>query len=242
MFSPDCGPAYCLLPAGYWNEPETHLFFDKLLARDAYQFHFIDVGASVGEMVMDIAARPGALSVLAFEPQVQCADVVSRSAALNGFRQVSVRPVALSDRSGAAEFCSAGRSPTAAHLAEDTAHSGNTARVLVSTLDEECSVISGNVLMLVDVEGAETKVLAGGADLVRRTLPCIIFEYNDISKKHFGLDEIRKVLGGDYQIFRLRSDGMLDNDFGCTWNCVAVHPRSIWAAKCQSLLIGRGGH
>ena len=239
VFSPECGPAYCLLPAGIWNEPETHLFFDHLIGRDGHSFHFIDVGASVGEMVMDVASRSQALSVLAFEPQSACAAVISRSSLLNGFDQVQVRPMALSDFSGRGALTLEARSPTAASVSDNRSGSGAEELVQVSTLDTECATISGDVLMLLDVEGAEPKVLAGGLDLIRRTLPCIVFEYNDVSKQCFSLSRIRQVLGDSYEIYRLRSDGRLDMDLKRTWNCVAVHSQSVWAATCHSLVVGK---
>jgi hypothetical protein len=101
-------------------------------------------------------------------------------------------------------------------------------------------MVSGDVLMLVDVEGSEPKVLAGGAEFIRRTLPCIIFEYNEVSKRYFALGQVRGILGDGYDVYRLRCDGRLDQDFRSSWNCVAVHRQSVWAAKCRPLLVS--GH
>lgn len=244
VFSPACASAYCLLPAGIWNEPETHLFFDRLITNGRDRFTFIDVGASIGEMVMDIAARPQTVSVLAFEPQPSCATAISRSAQLNGFGNVEVRQLAVSDYKGVAAFETNTYSPTASRLSNSPiGHINGDGSCKVSTLDEECRLLSGQVLMLVDVEGSEPKVLAGGTNLIQRTRPCIIFEYNNTSKQYFSLDQVQNVLGKAYKIYRLRSDGLLDRDFEHSWNCVAIHDESVWALRCDSLLGGeRQGH
>jgi hypothetical protein len=75
---------------------------------------------------------------------------------------------------------------------------------------------------MIDVEGYEPKVIAGGGEFIRRTQPLIVFEYNFVSKRYFHIDDIQNVLGTQYRIYRLRKDGYLDNHAGSTWNCVAV--------------------
>jgi hypothetical protein len=75
---------------------------------------------------------------------------------------------------------------------------------------------------LIDVEGAELKVMQGGRNFIRNNQPLIIFEYNHVSRRYFTLDEIRKELGEGYHLYRLTATGHLDEDFSTTWNVVAL--------------------
>ena len=89
--------------------------------------------------------------------------------------------------------------------------------------------------MKIDVEGAELEVLKGGRRLLETLRPLLIFEYNEVSRRSFSLDDIRSLLGQDYAIWRLRGDGLLDASFGSTWNCVAAHHATVFADACRSL-------
>jgi hypothetical protein len=61
----------------------------------------------------------------------------------------------------------------------------------------------------------------------------ILFEYNNTSKKYFNLDDIRKIISNDYEIYRLKGDGTLDSNFSNSWNCIAVHPDSEFYEAIQ---------
>ena len=81
------------------------------------------------------------------------------------------------------------------------------------------------MVLMIDVEGYEPNVLRGARELITKLKPLIIFEYNFVSKQHFEMNDIRQLLGDQYDIFRLRKDAMLDGDVVNAWNCVAV-PRN----------------
>jgi len=115
-FSPDCAAAYGILPVGYWNERETHRFFEVLLSHVAFPFHFIDLGASVREMVLGVARRAGVVCAYAFEPQRACAEVIRRPAMLNGLQNIEVRCLGVPEKSGRLALESSRRSPTSAKL------------------------------------------------------------------------------------------------------------------------------
>ena len=57
------------------------------------------------------------------------------------------------------------------------------------------------------------------------SMPLIIFEYHQETKKVFNIKEIQRELGDGYLIYRLRQDATLDNDVLNAWNCVAI-PRN----------------
>ena len=108
--------------------------------------------------------------------------------------------------------------------------------LIAGTLDTELPAPLPLPILLIDVEGAEVRVLKGGAAFIRAHRPLIIFEFNYVSQQVFCLDDVRKELGQDYSIWRLRSDGRLDQDFSQTWNCVGIHKDSVFAQASQKWL------
>jgi FkbM family methyltransferase len=250
-FEPALAGAYGRLIAGQWNELETHRFLHHMLRATEGGVTFVDVGASVGAMVADLAADSRVRRVLAFEPHPATAANLARTAALNGWDHVEVRVLALGGAPGSAPLVFDAAAPTAAHLAAGavvavtrTADAGGPpphagAVVAISTLDLETAGIDGPALLLIDVEGAEPEVIRGGAGFIRRARPVIVFEYNEISRRHFTLDAVAALLGPAYGIWRLRIDGTLDREFDAAWNCVAVPADTAFAAAARPLV--RGG-
>ena len=234
-FEPEVAAAYCLLPGGYWNEPETHRFFDLLMEKITTRLIFVDVGASIGEMVIDMAGRPQVQACVAFEPNGPCARAIEKSVQLNSFRNVRVVAKAVSDHAGIGRWEVDDRAPTRSSLIAGNAAIGTD--VELTTLDQELADLAGPVLLLIDVEGAEPQVMRGGRSFIGKNLPLIVFEYNEVSRKLFRLEDISAVLPVGYAFYRLRSDGRVDQDFANTWNCVAVHPASDFAAILEALIV-----
>jgi hypothetical protein len=110
--------------------------------------------------------------------------------------------------------------------------------VEVTTLDVEIPNPSGLWIMLVDVEGGELAVMRGGRAFLQTVRPLIIFEYHEVTRTHFSLDDVRAELGNDYELFRLRSDGFLDHDLVQTHNCVAVPRTGPFHALISALVTG----
>ena len=95
-------------------------------------------------------------------------------------------------------------------------------KICGTTLDEELREVEGKTILLIDIEGEEYLAIRGGLDFIRKWKPLIIFEYNSISQASFDLNAVRNLLGPDYEIYRIRSDGRLDVDETNTWNMVAI--------------------
>ena len=57
--------------------------------------------------------------------------------------------------------------------------------------------------------------------------PTIIFEYNIDSRKHYHIEEIYKILGDTYKVYRHRNDGLLDEEIYLSFNCVAIHVNNL---------------
>jgi FkbM family methyltransferase len=230
-FDARIAPAYARLIIGRWEELETHFLLRAALdvVDDAL---FVDVGANVGSVIIDVATDPRIREVVALEPHPVCAEVCRRTARINGWNHVHVIEAAAAEHNGRISFAVDPRNPGSSSLSP----SGDAA-VKALTLDDALGDRDGPALVLIDVEGAEPRVLRGGLSFIRRTRPLIIFEYNDLSRQHFRLQDIRDLLGEDFEIFRLRQDGYLDLDVERSWNAVAVHRDSVFEPVCAALRV-----
>jgi len=141
--------------ASAW-EPETFAVLDAHLAADA---DYLDIGAWIGPTVLYAAKK--ARHVWAFEPDATAFRHLAWNIELNGLRNISALPVALSTRTGVARMASfggeAGDSMTSLLNAEAAGGSD------VVTLgwdsfaaDADLSRVS---LVKIDVEGAEFGLL-----------------------------------------------------------------------------------
>lgn len=217
---------------GHWNEPETHSFLKHVIAGIDSKVNFVDVGASIGEFVIDMAACKKIVSVIAFEPQLESAEAIRKSCAVNGFQNVRIIQKIVSDNSKEMYFLEDDRSPTASRplfsSVQEVKESRELIRTAGTTLDEELAVVQADTIVLLDIEGGEYLALKGGLDFVRRCKPLLIFEYNSTSKQSFNLKMVRDLLGSDYSIYRLRADGRVDSKETNTWNMVAVGKSSIF--------------
>jgi FkbM family methyltransferase len=238
MYSPIAGSNAMHL-IGRWNEPETHWFLASVLKGHPGGVTFIDVGANIGEMALDLARHPAVSSVIAFEPVPSCYHSLTVSAAVNELENLTLRPCAVSAEPGVVQFKTSTTNPSSSGIAG----SGDTQiEVEATTLDMEFCDPLEDPIVLLDVEGAEHLALRGGQKLIARDRPLIIFEFNQVSRQHFNLDMVRTLLGPAYEIYRLRtSDGLLDLELTDTWNCIAVHRDTRYYERCLSLIFPRRG-
>lgn len=220
---------------GKWNEPETHWFLNAMLAGHEGGITFIDVGANIGEMAIDLSRNRAVSKVVAFEPVPACFHSLTVSSVINKVDNLFLRPCAVSDTIGVVQFTTSSTNPSSSGIAG----MGNLQiEVPTTTLDEEFPEALHEPIVLLDIEGAEYAALKGGRELLKRDSPLIIFEYNDVSRRNFTLDEMRALLGAEYEIYRLRTvDGKLDQQFDDTWNCVAVHIGTRYYERCLKLII-----
>lgn len=209
--------SYDLLVAGLPNEIET---IDVLRRVVNPHTTVVDVGANVGELVLQIA--PLAKSVIAYEPHPAAAAALRRSIELNSFSHVTIREQLVGD-GGAYEFIVNVRNANAS-----AAVKGN--GVASVRLDDQLHDVDAPLILIIDVEGAEPLVVQGARDTIRRLNPLVIFEYNEVSKRSFDISEIQSLLGNQYRIFRLRRDGTLDAEVANAWNCIAIPRNSSFEA------------
>ncbi len=213
--------SYDYLLIGKSNEPETHLFLNKVIP-SLKVVNFIDVGASIGEFVYAITNYSNVNSIFAFEPRPDCAMALRINKELNKEQRITIFENAVSDTEGTISiFLNAGGSSSGIYSQSTTA-STNEIKVNTVLLDDVLPAKLDNTILLIDVEGAEPMVIRGGMEFIKRNNPLIIFEYNEVSKKYFNLIDIQNILGESYLIYCIKSDGSLDQDFSNSWNCAAI--------------------
>jgi hypothetical protein len=149
---------------------------------------------------------------------------------------VTVYQKALGNKKGTIELCDDRSGSGTGVYERDSDLNVKKSEVDVSTLDVEIKGLIKNPIILVDVEGYEPFVLEGGKEFIKKNKPLIIFKYNDLSKKHFHIYDIKKIIGNAYDIYHMRSDGYLDNDYIHIWNCVAFHKETVFEEICMNLV------
>ncbi len=196
--------ACALLPGGYWLKRRTRagvivtglnktgyggrgffVFGEALEAELDFLHHFLrkgdvfmDVGANSGVFSMKAAKCVGDQGcVLALEPLPDMLYTLYRNVALNGFSNVRLRNFCLSDQKGTAEFWINHGRPASSGLVR---HDERAARfsTLCLTLDELAAIEKLTRLdyLKIDAEGAETRILNGAADSIRRYKPVVQVE------------------------------------------------------------------
>lgn len=213
--------AYSRVLGGVYNEPETHIFIHQIATN--LKFDFIEVGGSIGEILVDIANCDNVVSAYVFEPNPRCAKIIKLNIVLNDLESVVLEQAAVGELAGTAKMYFGSHSPTASILSESSKQMGQ--EVAVVTLDNyfQGKTLQPNLVMLIDVEGYEPFVLRGAKNIIDSYQPIIIFEYNNDSRKHYHISEIYKIVGDTYKIYRLRNDGLLDEDIDFSFNCVAIN-------------------
>lgn len=217
--------SYARLIIGQWNEPETHVFVENF-AKKFTEVSFFDIGANIGEMVIDFSNIENITTIVAFEPDALCAHNVNINAILNNKDNIIIENIALSNENKQSYLVNGG-TPQAS-ISDVSVTEGDElidVKKFDTYIEKSCIDFSDDenqMLILIDVEGAELSVLQGAIKTIKKHMPVIIFEYNTISKQHFNLDQISNLLGDDYKIRRLNRAGKIDDNLDDTWNCIAI--------------------
>jgi FkbM family methyltransferase len=154
---------------------------------------FVDIGANLGLFSIraaDIVGPTGC--VHAFEPCAKTFGWLRENIALNHWKHVHLHPVALSDRTGVAELITATEGKAAYNSLAKPYVGGElrSQRVDTTTWDafvNENGLAGKVVLMKIDVEGWETKVLAGATGtLSRPDAPVLQVEFTEDAAQSAG--------------------------------------------------------
>ena len=205
---------------GIYNEHETYLYLQTTFKHFG-TCTFIDVGANVGEMTVQAYHDPHVRIIHVIEPNPNCLLIIKKAIERMGetTKQINYHPFFLADMDGKINIDSNNKRTRDLSLFENAAGKHE---VGIATLDSlECKVV-GKLIIKIDVEGAESKVVKGASEIITEHSPIIIFEYNEKSRDYFKLNEMSALLPDYYKIKRLNSDGVLDDDLTKTYNCVAI--------------------
>ena len=145
-----------------------------LLSRLSAGDGVLDIGANIGSMAAQFAQRVGPLGhVLAVEPNPDVAAQCRRNMAEYGC--VSVRAVAVDATEGHADLTVGRPSATSSLAAENVRETERVVTVPTVTLDALAADVPRLAAIKIDAQGAEARILAGGAAcLARRGLVWMI--------------------------------------------------------------------
>ena len=143
----------------------------------------IDVGANMGDWALPMAKAVGGTGrVFAFEPVPYLAEALNKTFRINGFSTSAVTRKALSDSIGEAPFTIAQNegdllNVRCSGLSVDL-EDGYQTTVSTTTLDAFCEEeqIDRLDFIKIDVESHEAAVIRGGAGVIERFRPAIVFE------------------------------------------------------------------
>lgn len=177
------------------HEPGPEAFVLDHIERGAV---FLDVGANIGYFSL-LAAVTAKSEVVAFEPQPEIADLLSRSAEYNRVAGlVRVERLALSDAASTMRMTSCPGNTGHAQLACLGDERAQPYPVPVVALDEWLSQnpVGRVSVCKIDAEGAELNILRGMPRLLERDGPALVIEAIDDFLGQFGASEgtVRELL------------------------------------------------
>lgn len=162
----------------YWAPSWKTVLIRKLLS--SRQGICLDVGANIGQTLLDYCASEHRHGYLGFEPLVTCADLLHTIIRDNGLADCRVLPAALSDRTSVLKLYRNSEVDSCATVVEGLRPARQASAELVSTFrfDEIApQVLEGPVAVVkIDVEGGETGVLQGMAGMLSDQKPWIVCE------------------------------------------------------------------
>src|SRR5215471_16964070 len=122
-----------------------------------------DVGAHEGQTIFDLRrAGLGDRQVFAFEPNSLCAGYLQDLVELNGWKNVTLVPVALSNEQGCLSLELHGEVDSGATLDQ--------------LIESNVVEVKPDFLLKIDVEGAELDVLRGSQNALRAQRPLVLCE------------------------------------------------------------------
>ncbi len=132
---------------------------------------FIDVGANKGDFSLvatKIAGNKG--TVFSFEPEPENCGWIKKSISLNGYKNIFLHQIALSDENGLAPFYLGKKTGWHTLLPDQTRRNKKVIKVQVRTLDSLLKELSFNKkidMIKIDVEGSEMTVLQGAEETLK---------------------------------------------------------------------------
>lgn len=168
---PDFGAA--IARTGTW-EPRIGQTIEDILPPGGI---FVDIGANVGVMSFRAARKVGAEGrVFAFEPNPLNVDLFLRGVIANGFQNVTLFPVAASDRQGPIFTLASSNGKVLAGA--EVLQPGNACQAMVP--DHLLAGLDRVDLIKLDIEGFEVQALRGLTETLARHKPKVLCEFNPL--------------------------------------------------------------
>tara|TARA_B100000212_G_scaffold288705_1_gene229792 strand:- start:3588 stop:4478 length:891 start_codon:yes stop_codon:yes gene_type:complete len=222
------------------QEKETEDFLDKIMdGLKGYKkkVNFIDVGSNIGIFLLKMSSYRNINFLIGFEPSIEAVEAASKTLELNNFNKFKIFNN-LVGSNNKKTYYSNDIDPQRASV---YSAKKSKKKILLKEirLDDNKAIkklsIDDYSVMLIDVEGYEPNVINGGLNFIKNNKPLIIFEYNYLSKKYYSINQIYSLLGEGWEILRLRNDSLLDYDVENTWNCIAIHKKSVYSKLFKNL-------
>jgi len=166
-----------------------HLYISEPFFLNVYQqllhnkdIMFLDVGVNFGQTLLKIKAISAGASYIGFEPSGLCSYYTSHLIKINSISDAQIIRCALADKPGILNLYGHSEGDTTASLLEPSIGDGEAGfkeYVPVVTLDSLIPIITGTgkeIILKVDVEGAEWMVFEGGKAFIEEFRPVIVFE------------------------------------------------------------------
>lgn len=151
-----------------WYEPEETDWYGRNVQPGEF---VLEAGANVGYFTLLLARLVGPTGrVLCYEPDPETSRILARNVESNGYRNVTVRPVAVADEPGELTFFRALKNTGDNRLFSHGADAGSFP-VPVVTLDDELRGEPRIDLLKMDIQGAEALALHGMARTLREAPP-----------------------------------------------------------------------
>lgn len=179
---------------------------------------FLDIGVNVGQTLLKFKSCQDK-AYFGFEPNPSCVYYLHNLIEANKMANATIIPVGLSSASQVAKFYLKSEADTAGTMMNDLRPDyyaqDEVNYVPVFTLDSLDVIGDRKIeLMKIDVEGAESEVLAGMTETIRKHQPAIICEildsHNDenLPNVQARADKLVEIVKGlNYKIFRLKHNG-----------------------------------
>ncbi len=181
-----------------WFEDEAA--FVRRLATPGMRM--IDIGANLGFYALSAAAAAGGdADILAIEPTPEVAALLRRSIAANRFSRIEVAELAVGDRNGTIALHRNGSNELNSIGTGDVPGD-----VVLRRLDDVVAAhgIETCDVLKIDVEGAESRVVAGAARFLASASPLIMFEIRDGERTTLDAADLLRDAG--YALYELAVD------------------------------------
>ena len=173
----------------------------------------LDIGAHIGETLLNFAKRNQTGQVYGFEPNKESYDQAVYNISLNNFENIGLHQIAFSDQREELVFNLPKNNNTASISMRKNGRP-NLPKIQAITLDQfiDQQQINQVDFIKIDVEGFEMDILKGGEDILRKHKPQLFIEINhyNLSKYNATAKELYTFLSNmGYEIFLAETGDLL---------------------------------